>query len=160
MMLLVSSCAAVLPRMIIKAPVSRMARVLARYENDPWMDSDARSPFSPESTEVLFKYGPVVYGARCFNSEEYNESVCQIMERWPKISRALAEQEVHLYLSDMNGYMASQTPEREVCTHCIANAHSLTFRLLCVWLLSAMDRKRRIWSLLKLHRTRRRSQSR
>ena len=44
--------------------------------------------------------------ARCFDAEEYNESVCKLMQRFPKASRLLAEQEIHEFLNDANGYMA------------------------------------------------------
>ena len=63
-------------------------------------------PFSSESVEVLFKYGPVVYAARCFDAAEYEESVQKLNARYPKISRALAEQEIHEFLTDQNGYLA------------------------------------------------------
>ena len=58
----------------------------------------ASSPLSEESLDVLFKYGPIVYSKRCFDSEEYNASVRKVMARYPKISRALAEQEINLFL--------------------------------------------------------------
>ena len=35
------------------------------------------------------------------------------MDRYPKISRALAEQEIHEFLADGNGYLAKQTDERK-----------------------------------------------
>lgn len=73
---------------------------VARYEDDPWLQSPERLPLSGQSLEVLFSYGPVVFGSRCFNPEEYNASVRQFMERNPRISRALAEQEIHEFLFD------------------------------------------------------------
>ena len=64
------------------------------------------------SQEALFRYGPVVYFSRCFDKEEYNASVRKLMERYPKISRELAEQEIHEFLFSATDYMAKQTPER------------------------------------------------
>jgi hypothetical protein len=66
-------------------------------------------PLSSESMDVLFKYGPVVYATRCFDSEEYNESIRKLQGRYPKISRALAEQEIHQFLTDQNGYLAKSS---------------------------------------------------
>ena len=76
-------------------------------------DGSNCSPFSKESLDTLFAYGPVVYSARVFDPEEYDASVRKIMARYPRISRALAEQEVHEFLSDGNGFLAKQTPERQ-----------------------------------------------
>mmetsp|Transcript_9469 Transcript_9469/g.21372 ORF Transcript_9469/g.21372 Transcript_9469/m.21372 type:complete len:115 (-) Transcript_9469:240-584(-) len=42
-----------------------------------------------------------------------SQSVLKLMGRYPKISRALAEQEIHLYLTNPNGYMAAQTRDRK-----------------------------------------------
>uniref|UniRef100_A0A7S0LJI1 Uncharacterized protein n=1 Tax=Coccolithus braarudii TaxID=221442 RepID=A0A7S0LJI1_9EUKA len=78
---------------------------LALYEDDPWMSGTARLPWSSESLECLFRYGPVVYAQRCFDSGEYNASVCKLQDRW-KISRALAEQEINMLLCDQLGYLA------------------------------------------------------
>lgn len=61
---------------------------------------------------MLFRYGPVVYGSRC-QKGEYNASVRKVMERYPKISRELAEQEIHDYLFSPTDYLAKQTPERK-----------------------------------------------
>jgi hypothetical protein len=85
---------------------SRLGTVTALYQDDPWLKSPERLPLSVESLDVLFKYGPVVYGSRCFNAEEYNESVCKFRARYPKISRALAEQEINEFLFDGNAYLA------------------------------------------------------
>jgi len=82
---------------------------VARYEDDPWLQSPERLPLSGQSLEVLFSYGPVVFGSRCFNPEEYNASVRQFMERNPRISRALAEQEIHEFLFDGTAYLARTT---------------------------------------------------
>lgn len=81
----------------------------ALFEDDPWLQSPERLPLSSDSLNVLFMYGPVVYGARCFDSGEYNASVRKYMERYPRVSRQLAEQEVNEFLSDGVGYMARTT---------------------------------------------------
>ena len=86
--------------------------IMALFNDDPWLTSAARSPLSSESLDALFMYGPIVYSKRCFDAEEYNASVRKIMERYPSISRKLAEQEVHEYLNDPNGYLAQQSEER------------------------------------------------
>ena len=46
-------------------------------------------------------------------AEEYDASVRKMMERYPKISRELAEQEVNMFLSDGNAYLATQTDQRK-----------------------------------------------
>jgi hypothetical protein len=79
------------------------------YRDDVWLNSPERQPLSGESLDVLFKYGPIIYRARCFDAEEYDASVCKLMARYPKASRALAEQEIHEFLSDANGYLAKTT---------------------------------------------------
>ena len=79
------------------------------FRDDMWLNSPERQPLSDESLDVLFKYGPIIYRARCFDAEEYDASVCRLMARYPKCSRALAEQEIHEFLSDANGYMAKTT---------------------------------------------------
>ena len=122
LLLLLAPCAALLrphlaplhPRLapLPLRPAPRIARAtaaVARYEDDSWLTGGARLPFSGESLEVLFRYGPVIYASRCFDSEQYNASVRDFMYRYPRISRALAEQEIHEYLSDSNGYMARTT---------------------------------------------------
>jgi hypothetical protein len=58
-------------RLLGNSHTARARPIVLVYED--WLDSKARNPLSPESQEVLFKYGPVVYSARCFDSEEYNE---------------------------------------------------------------------------------------
>ena len=80
----------------------------------PLLNSPAAGPFSRPSVEVLTRYGPVVWWARCFNKGEYDMSVRKGMKRYPMISRALAEQEVHLYLFSPTDYLASQTVERKL----------------------------------------------
>ena len=80
----------------------------ARYEDDPWLTSTERQPLSGESLEVLFRYGPVVYGSRCLDPEEYNASVRQFMEK-RGCSRALAEQNINEFLADGTAYMAKTT---------------------------------------------------
>ena len=82
------------------------------YLDDPWLQSKASSPTSRASLEALFRYGPVVYYSRCFDKEEYNASVRKLMDRYPKISRELAEQEIHEFLFSATDYLAKQTPER------------------------------------------------
>lgn len=83
--------------------------ITALYEDDPWLTSPQRQPLSEESLDVLFKYGPVAYASRVFDSGEYNASVRNLMDRWPKISRELAEQEIHEFLTDGTGYLARTT---------------------------------------------------
>lgn len=90
--------------------VHRCASVVA-LDEDGWLQSAERQPFSSESLEVLFKYGPVVYGNRVWQAEEYDASVRQLMARYPTISRALAEQEHHEFIADSTGYMARTTAE-------------------------------------------------
>ena len=85
------------------------AAIVLRFEDDPWLTSTERQPLSGTSLDVLFRYGPVVYGNRCLDGEEYNASVRQFMQRYPKISRALAEQEINEFLADSTGYMARTT---------------------------------------------------
>jgi hypothetical protein len=88
------------------------ASIVALYLDDPWLQSKASSPTSRASLEALFRYGPVVYYSRCFDKEEYNASVRKLMDRYPKISRELAEQEIHEFLFSATDYLAKQTPER------------------------------------------------
>ena len=96
------------------APTSSRCRALvALFEDDPWLQSAQSKPFSTESLDVLFRYGPETYWARQVDPGEYNASVRKIMQRYPRISRALAEQEINLFLSDATGYMAKQTKERK-----------------------------------------------
>ena len=83
----------------------RTTAAVLRYEDDPWLSSSAASPLSSESLDVLFRYGPVVYGAR-LSTEEYNASVRDFMNKNKAISRALAEQEIHEYIADGTGYLA------------------------------------------------------
>lgn len=87
----------------------RQRSVVVALNEDSWLQSTERQPLSGESIEVLFKYGPVVYNARCFDAEEYNASVRKLMSRYPRISRGLAEQEIHEFLTDANGYLAKTT---------------------------------------------------
>ena len=94
-------------------PRTTQSTIVALYKDDPWLQSGASSPLSEESLDVLFKYGPIVYSKRCFDSEEYNASVRKVMARYPKISRALAEQEINLFLDDANKYLAQQTDKRK-----------------------------------------------
>lgn len=91
----------------------RAVRPVALYEDDPWLLDAISSPTSPVSLEVVFRYGPVVWASRCFNKGEYNASVRKIMDRYPKISRALAEQQVNEYLFSPTEFLASQTEERK-----------------------------------------------
>ena len=100
------------PRPVI-APHPRARPVVALYEDDPWLTSGASNPLAGESLEVLFRYGPEVYWNRCSDPGEYNASVRKLMERYPRISRALAEQEINLFLSNPTGYLAKQTDERK-----------------------------------------------
>ena len=95
------------------AATQRACKILALFEDDPWLKSETRSPVSGDSLDALFMHGPIVYSKRCFDSEEYNASVRKIMQRYPKISRKLAEQEVHEFLNDPNGYLAKQNDERK-----------------------------------------------
>lgn len=88
------------------SPKPRVPHVTALYEDDPWLQSAERMPLSAESLDVLFRYGPVVYGSRCFSPGEYNASVRNFMYRNPRISRALAEQEINEFLFDGTAYMA------------------------------------------------------
>ena len=64
---------------------TRMPVPVALYNDDPWLKGDERGPLSAESTEVLLRYGPVVWRARCFDSDEYNASVRKLMARYPKM---------------------------------------------------------------------------
>ena len=91
----------------------RCRRPVALYEGDPWLTSSAAEPLSQASLDTLFRFGPVVYSARCFDRDEYNASVRKVMDRYPKISRELAEQEVNLYLFDATAFLAAQTEERK-----------------------------------------------
>jgi len=79
------------------------------YEDDPWLLSGKQLPFSAESLEVLFRYGPVVYGARCGDGAEYSASVRKFMVAYPRISRELAEQEINEYLANPTDYLARTT---------------------------------------------------
>ena len=88
---------------------SRSSRIALRFEDDPWLTGADRLPFSAASLDVLFRYGPVVYSSRCFDAEEYNASVRQFMERYPRIGRALAEQNINEFLADGTSYMAKTT---------------------------------------------------
>lgn len=81
--------------------------------DNSWLASGRGSLLSEESLNALFMYGPVVYAVRCLDSEEYDASVRKMMERYPKISRELAEQEVNMFLSDGNAYLATQTDQRK-----------------------------------------------
>eukprot|EP00966_Prymnesium_polylepis_P243564 5632159-Prymnesium_polylepis.2 len=54
------------------------------------------------------------------------------MQRYPKISRSLAEREIHLYLFSPTDYLASQTPERKVRTYLRAAAFVPTNALLAL----------------------------
>tara|TARA_B110001452_G_scaffold198863_1_gene168824 strand:- start:11 stop:565 length:555 start_codon:yes stop_codon:yes gene_type:complete len=116
-MLLASFAAAYQPRLgslphAARTPL-RTTRPRALYEDDPWLLDAVSSPTSPVSLETLFMYGPVVWSSRCFNKGEYNASVRKIMDRYPKISRALAEQQVNEYLFSPTDFLASQTDERQ-----------------------------------------------
>lgn len=86
---------------------------MALYEDDPWLQDAISGPTSSVSLEALFRYGPVVWFSRCFNKGEYNASVRKIMDRYPKISRALAEQQVNEYLFSPTDFLAAQTDERQ-----------------------------------------------
>uniref|UniRef100_A0A7S4C166 Uncharacterized protein n=1 Tax=Chrysotila carterae TaxID=13221 RepID=A0A7S4C166_CHRCT len=79
----------------------------ALYEEDPWLQGPERGPFSSPSIEALFRYGPIVWGQRCFNAGEYNASVRKLQDRWG-ISRQLAEQEINTLLADQNAYLANE----------------------------------------------------
>ena len=83
---------------------------MAYYDDDPWIQE--RGLFSKGSLDCLFKYGPVVYSSRCFDSDEYDQSVRQFMARNPRISRAMAEQEINEFLLDGTGYMARTTDKK------------------------------------------------
>ena len=54
--------------------------------------------------------GPVVWAQRCFNSGEYNASVCKMRDRWT-ISRALAEQEINTMIADQTSYLARKAQD-------------------------------------------------
>jgi len=99
--------------LLTPAPRLRSRPLVALYEDDPWLASGRASPLSAESIDVLFRFGPVAYGSRCFDSSEYNASVRKIMARYPRISRELAEQEVHAYIFSATDYLAKQTAERK-----------------------------------------------
>jgi hypothetical protein len=105
--------ASTMERIALKRPLHahRSASAVALYEDDPWLESPERKPLSKDSIEVLFKYGPVVYGNRVWQPEEYNASIRKFMDRWPEISRELAEQEIHEFIADSTGYMARTTAE-------------------------------------------------
>lgn len=100
---------------VVLRPLARASMSVRRcspralFEDDPWLQSPERLPMSSDSLDVLFMYGPVVYAARCFDAGEYNASVRKFMERNPRISRQLAEQEVNEFLSDGVGYLARTT---------------------------------------------------
>ena len=92
----------------LRRPVVRRSGAVGATYQDEALRSKL-GPLSSESLDVLFKYGPVVYAARCFDAEEYEESVSKLQTRFPKISRALAEQEIHQFLTDQNGYLAKSS---------------------------------------------------
>lgn len=79
------------------------------YNDDPWLQSGEPLPLSSESLEVLWRYGPVVYGNRVTDPGEYNASVRKFMSRYPRLSRARAEQEINTFLADQTSYMARTT---------------------------------------------------
>ena len=87
LLLLLSPCAALLRPRLIRPPLhpaprlARTAAAVARYEDDPWLTSGKGQPLSGESLEVLFRYGPVIYGSRCFDTEEYNASCARKSSR-------------------------------------------------------------------------------
>jgi hypothetical protein len=89
----------------------RRARVVALYEDDPWLSSSEPQPFSPSSLEVLFRYGPIPWINRCVQPGEYNASVRNFMAKNPQISRALAEQNINEFIADSTGYLAKTTDE-------------------------------------------------
>jgi len=99
---------------LVRPPVIRLrtATIIALYEDDPWLQGPERLPLSEASLDVLFKYGPIVFGSRCFDAGEYNASVRNLMSRYPKISRQLAEQEIHEFLTDANGYLARTSDKK------------------------------------------------
>ena len=88
---------------------ARASAPIAKYDSE-WMRSGERLPFSGRSIEVLLRFGPVVYGQRCFNAEEYDMSVRKLQGRFKGISREIAEQEINELLFDLTKYMA--TPGR------------------------------------------------
>ena len=101
---------------VLQSPLRRPAQQHARgcaitaYQgDDDWLNGDAKGPLSGDSLNVLFKYGPIVYGNRCFQAEEYDASVRKLMDCYPQISRQLAEQEIHEFMTDTTGYMARTT---------------------------------------------------
>lgn len=87
----------------------RAPDTVALYEDDPWLTSGEGLPNSKTSLDVLFRYGPVVYGSRVLSPGEYNASVRNFMSRYPRCSRLLAEQEINQFLADATGYMARTT---------------------------------------------------
>jgi hypothetical protein len=88
---------------------NRGSSTVMLYEDDPWLQSSEPSPLSEESLEVLWRYGPVVYGNRCTDPAEYNASVRKMMSRNPRISRARAEQEINEFLKDATSYISATT---------------------------------------------------
>ena len=89
------------PLPLRRAPVIRRApAAVSLYEDDPWLQSGEPLPTSKSSLEVLFRYGPIVYFNRCFQSGEYNASVRNYMAKNPQISRALAEQNINEFIAD------------------------------------------------------------
>ena len=100
------------PPFLRRAPALRRAPVVvALYEDDPWLQSGEPLPLSKSSLEVLFRYGPIVYFNRCFQTGEYNASVRNYMYKNPQISRALAEQNINEFIADSTGYLAKTTDE-------------------------------------------------
>jgi len=89
--------------------VARSRTLVALYEDDPWLTSGEALPSSAGSLDVLFRYGPVVFVNRCLSPGEYNASVRNFMSGYPRISRALAEQEINEFIADATGYMARTT---------------------------------------------------
>ena len=90
----------------------RASATRALYEDDPWLTSGEAAPWSDASVECLFRYGPIVYFNRCFQSDEYNASVRKVKDRFG-ISRALAEQEINTFLADATSYLASGRQKRK-----------------------------------------------
>ena len=107
-LLLLPALVAGLSRSAVSVPLRRVhSRAAAPLARESWPDSSEASPFSEASLNVLFKYGPVVYAARC-DAVEYDRQVRTMFAKWPNISRELAEQEVHRSIGEGVAYLAEQ----------------------------------------------------
>ena len=80
------------PPLVLRTSAQACRSAVARMydDDDSWVSN--RGLLSAASLDVLFKFGPVVYGARCFDSDEYDESVRKFMRENRGVSRKLAEQ--------------------------------------------------------------------